>query len=218
MKKMKGFTLIELLIVVAIIAILAAIAVPNFLEAQIRSKVSRAKSDMRSLATAVESYMVDTNVYFFSRPTKVNAPQNFYRLTFAQRRAGDLMMTLTTPVAYITALPNDPFADIKGTPFMYSNGGMIARKDTGWIMASYGPDLDQKTTDGDLTNETALVTSDTNPDAIQVTVYDASMSQPSMYLLTGYNTVSCGSTARGAYTYDPTNGTTSDGDVYRVKE
>jgi prepilin-type N-terminal cleavage/methylation domain-containing protein len=56
-----GFTLIELLIVVAIIAILAAIAVPNFLEAQTRSKVSRVKTDMRSLATAIEAYAVDNN-------------------------------------------------------------------------------------------------------------------------------------------------------------
>ena len=63
MRKQVGFTLIELLIVVAIIAILAAIAVPNFLEAQIRAKVSRAYSDMRSLATAIESYCVDTNKY-----------------------------------------------------------------------------------------------------------------------------------------------------------
>ncbi len=59
--KKRGFTLIELLIVVAIIAILAAIAVPNFLEAQVRSKVSRVKSDMRTLATGIEAYYVDYN-------------------------------------------------------------------------------------------------------------------------------------------------------------
>ncbi len=58
----KAFTLIELLIVVAIIAILAAIAVPNFLEAQIRSKASRVKTELRTLATAVESYYTDWNV------------------------------------------------------------------------------------------------------------------------------------------------------------
>ena len=61
--KARAFTLIELLIVVAIIAILAAIALPNFLEAQTRSKVSRAKADMRTLVTAIESYHVDNNLY-----------------------------------------------------------------------------------------------------------------------------------------------------------
>ena len=58
-----AFTLIELLIVVAIIAILAAIAVPNFLEAQTRAKVTRCKSDMRTIATALEAYFVDWNRY-----------------------------------------------------------------------------------------------------------------------------------------------------------
>jgi prepilin-type N-terminal cleavage/methylation domain-containing protein len=62
-RKTKGFTLIELLIVVAIIAILAAIAVPNFLEAQTRARVSRVKADIRSLATAIESYYVDHGTY-----------------------------------------------------------------------------------------------------------------------------------------------------------
>ena len=62
-KNSKGFTLIELLIVVAIIAILAAIAIPNFLAAQTRAKVSRAKGEMQTLATALESYYVDNSTY-----------------------------------------------------------------------------------------------------------------------------------------------------------
>ena len=63
MKRLRGFTLIELLIVVAIIAILAAIAVPNFLEAQTRSKVSRVMTDHRAVATALEAYYIDNNFY-----------------------------------------------------------------------------------------------------------------------------------------------------------
>lgn len=59
----KAFTLIELLIVVAIIGILAAIAVPNFLNAQIRAKVARVKGDLRAIGTALDSYRVDNNTY-----------------------------------------------------------------------------------------------------------------------------------------------------------
>jgi len=64
-KDSASFTLIELLIVVAIIAILALIAVPNFLEAQTRAKVSRVKADLRTLATALEAYYVDWNSYSY---------------------------------------------------------------------------------------------------------------------------------------------------------
>src|SRR5262245_10276635 len=59
----KGFTLIELLIVVAIIGIIAAIAIPNLLNAIDRGKQKRTMADMRSIGTAVESYAVDNNVY-----------------------------------------------------------------------------------------------------------------------------------------------------------
>ncbi len=58
-----GFTLIELLIVVAIIGVLAAIAVPNFLNAQTRAKIAKIDADMRALATALESYNLDSNAY-----------------------------------------------------------------------------------------------------------------------------------------------------------
>ncbi len=93
--KRKGFTLIELLIVVAIIAILAAIAVPNFLEAQVRSKVSRAKADMRSIATALESYYVDSNKY----PPHTENGWPYY-----------LTRTISTPQAYMTTQAlYDPF-------------------------------------------------------------------------------------------------------------
>ena len=59
----KGFTLIELLIVVAIIGIIAAIAIPNLLNAIDRGKQKRTMADVRSIGTAVESYAVDNNVY-----------------------------------------------------------------------------------------------------------------------------------------------------------
>ncbi|GAK51961.1 general secretion pathway protein G [Candidatus Moduliflexus flocculans] len=63
LRKEKGFTLIELLIVVAIIGIIAAIAVPNLLTAIQRSKQKRTMADLRAIGTALGSYQVDYNLY-----------------------------------------------------------------------------------------------------------------------------------------------------------
>lgn len=225
MKKLRGFTLIELLIVVAIIAILAAIAIPNFLEAQTRSKVARAKSDMRSLGTAIESYYIDYNLY-----PAVALELNAKALTTADRatfrfRGTTTLSTLTTPVAFITSYPADPFADTKGLIFGYfATGGSVwngtanipitgdAAVPGGWILTSFGPDTDENAGSTTLPHGDIEITGGTLAKVDKaVTAYNATISQPSVLLLTGAG-------AGGAYTYDPTNGTTSEGDVYRVKQ
>lgn len=106
--KKKGFTLIELLIVVAIIAILAAIAVPNFLEAQVRSKVSRVRADIRSMVTAMESYYTDWNV----PPPEAGAGPFLGRIIPPSlvNQTGILTPALSTPIAYMTNVDIfDPF-------------------------------------------------------------------------------------------------------------
>lgn len=59
----RGFTLIELLIVVAIIGIVSAIAIPNLLNAVDKSKQRRTMSDIRALGEAIESYAIDATIY-----------------------------------------------------------------------------------------------------------------------------------------------------------
>lgn len=113
----KGFTLIELLIVVAIIAILAAIAIPNFLEAQVRSKVSRVKADVRSLSNALESYRVDANGY---PPMGDRHPQQRWAPLPAEPIFHSRITSyLTTPIAYISSLFQDPFMLLQTAQLTY---------------------------------------------------------------------------------------------------
>lgn len=108
----RGFTLIELLIVVAIIAILAAIAVPNFLEAQTRTRTSRAKSDMRTLATAIEAYYVD----YGTPPVPANESGVVVPPAIATLDGFETFVpqSITTPLSYLRSLPDDPFRREQG--------------------------------------------------------------------------------------------------------
>ena len=211
----RGFTLIELLIVVAIIAILAAIAIPNFLEAQVRAKVSAVRADMRTTATGLESYCVDNNNKY---PPVLNPPA----VSFLNR-----LRPLTTPIAYLTSIFPDPFNKALGeyigvNPVQDPTGRLIPAAERRvliywappWLIGGSGVDtlnatLSQATRDilfrempEEATRNPNWVLISLSPDQdFDATDYDDGTAWPNAIQL-----------------YDPTNGTISDGDIVRTRQ
>jgi len=161
----KGFTLIELLIVVAIIAILAAIAVPNFLEAQTRAKNARNLGELRTLATVLETYKIDNNAYP-PRGAYDRAGTDHHLVKKSGYSLALDPIIITTPIAYLSS--EQPTLDLwqaKDLPMQTAKGtsnwvygryrytaskqnpentdateGILTRRYGGWRLLGAGPD------------------------------------------------------------------------------
>ncbi len=215
----RGFTLIELLIVVAIIAILAAIAVPNFLEARTRSQVSRVKADLRSIATGLESYRID-NTHYPPTPFVTGGDVGMLRV---------LPNHLSTPIAYLTtAGMEDPFikpnlGDFQGI----ARSGAIVNY-SGRLDLPLDPGFDpragrryyyQNNNDPRRISFAPETAGARNARRVQGEWILASLGPTRQRSLDRHPTLLGvdGSTARIMTPYDPTNGTLSRGDIVRTQ-
>lgn len=223
----KGFTLIELLIVVAIIAILAAIAVPNFLEAQTRAKVARVLNDQRAMATAMEAYFIDHGQYTKDSDSSLDtvdvgaAAAQFFTPEWAAAANGALL--LTTPIAYITSLPEDPFS---GKVALLGEGQITYRIGSGaWSyenpVPNSGDHQDSHLTFAEVGPIQAYVFVGVGPDQgrnrigyknfpVMAVNNTKESNPPSMAFNPAKNA------PMNYVDYDPSNGTLSIGDIYRI--
>ncbi|MBN1866542.1 type II secretion system protein [Candidatus Sumerlaeota bacterium] len=181
-RRTAGFTLIELLFVVATIAILAAMAVPNFLEAQIRSKRSETEQSLAILATALEAYQLD---HGHLPPNEIDDPSDPKTLPLNCRA----LRRLTTPVAHLGALPQDLFWYHRSYPGIEKTPAWPGPKNT-FLYWRFDPDAVEK---GSVPFGVLI---SCGPDT-----------EPSWRITTDTLAVA---------TYDPSNGSTSGGDLFVV--
>jgi len=122
MRKQKGFTLIELLIVIAIIGIIAAIAIPNLLNALDRSRQKRSMADLRSWGSALGTYLVDWNFYPYMGgvDTPIDTACVLYRIVMQDKY-----------------MENPPYLDGWNFNFRYTSGDSV-QSAWGYTIASMG--------------------------------------------------------------------------------
>lgn len=165
MEKDVGFTVIELLIVIVIISIIAAIAVPNLMSANIRARVSGVKADMGSIAIALEDYKIDDP--YRNYPVEPPSPYGHDEIAVSGQAfddpsdavgLGKLVYPLdASEPTYLKRIAGDPFNDSgeeewNGTSGAHNNHYCYFTADADqesssteakyWALVSYGPDKD----------------------------------------------------------------------------
>lgn len=125
-KKEEGFTLVELLIVVAIIGILAAIAIPQFAAYRERAYCGAEESDLANLAIAQEAYFIDEAAYYTDASVTIGEIVGFGNSPNVAVQTAEVAGTSTVPVSF-TALANHTQCTKNSANWDSGNGGLQAR-------------------------------------------------------------------------------------------
>ena len=117
----KGFTLIELLIVVVIIGILAAIAIPKFANTKQKAIVASMKSDLRNLVTAQEAFFSDNNDYAGAvAAAQVNGTGGAGKVSFSVSTGNVLVLTYINAAGWKATMTNPAVTGVPGTCGIYT--------------------------------------------------------------------------------------------------